>query len=117
MAVLTSSNVTNNSGAIISAVAWIDYTGTASTIRKSYNVSSYTRTSTGLYTFGFTTALPSNYTISGWSRFNGNSTGNSSAITGQSNLTKTTTSLQVSTTNTSGNSRQDCAEGCVVLFS
>jgi hypothetical protein len=37
--------------------AWANYSGTAQTIRASYNVSSITRVSTGIYTVNFTNAF------------------------------------------------------------
>ena len=41
------------------AKAWVNFNGvTTATIRSSFNVSSITRTSTGIYTVNFTTALP-----------------------------------------------------------
>jgi hypothetical protein len=38
--------------------AWVNYNGVAQTISGSYNVSSVTRTSTGVYVVNFTTAMP-----------------------------------------------------------
>jgi hypothetical protein len=48
------------------AKAWVkgSVSGTTPTINSSFNVSSVTRNSTGVYTFAFTTAMPSaNYSI------------------------------------------------------
>ena len=38
--------------------AWVNMNGTDATIRSSFNVSSVTRTATGLYTITFTNAMP-----------------------------------------------------------
>jgi hypothetical protein len=49
-----------------SAKAWIkgSVSGTTPTINTSFNISSVTRNSTGVYTFAFTTAMPNaNYSI------------------------------------------------------
>ena len=44
--------------------AWVSFTGSTAAIRGSFNVSSVTRTSTGIYTNNFTTALPdANYSM------------------------------------------------------
>lgn len=46
--------------------AWVNFNGTTSTIRASFNVSSITRVGTGDYTVNFTTAMPdANYNITG----------------------------------------------------
>jgi hypothetical protein len=46
--------------------AWGSFAGATGTISTSFNVSSVTRTGTGLYTINLTTALPSaNYTVLG----------------------------------------------------
>ena len=53
-----------SNGVTTNALAWVNFDGTTSpgTIRSSYNVSSVTRTSTGLYTINFTNILAdSNY--------------------------------------------------------
>jgi len=44
--------------------AWVNFNGTAATIRASFNVSSITRNGTGDYTVAFTTAMPNtNYAV------------------------------------------------------
>jgi hypothetical protein len=49
-----------------SAKAWVNFNGTTSAIRASYNVSSITKSATGNYFINFTTALPSaNYAVTG----------------------------------------------------
>lgn len=54
-----------------SAKAWANFDGTNGTIRASYNISSVTRTSTGLFTVSFTNAMIDNkYAIAGMGRLN-----------------------------------------------
>ena len=54
----------SGSAPIYAARAWINFNGTASTIRNSGNVSSLTKNSTGNYTINFSTAMPhANYTV------------------------------------------------------
>jgi hypothetical protein len=49
--------------------AWVNYNGTAQTVRGSFNVSSVTRNGTGDYTITFTTNMPNtNYAMVGSSR-------------------------------------------------
>ena len=38
--------------------AWVNFVGSSGSINKSFNISSVTRTSTGVYTVNFTTAMP-----------------------------------------------------------
>jgi hypothetical protein len=46
------------------ARAWVNFTGSTAVIRASGNVTSITRTSTGVYTVNFTTAMPdTNYSV------------------------------------------------------
>ncbi len=48
-----------------SAKAWVNFAGASGTINGSFNVSSVTRVSTGIYTVTFTTSMPNaNYAIS-----------------------------------------------------
>jgi len=59
----------NSSGATIPtaivAKAWVNFAGASGTINGSFNVSSVTRVSTGIYTVTFTTSMPNaNYAIS-----------------------------------------------------
>lgn len=53
-----------------SAKAWVNFNGvTTASIRASYNVSSVTRTATGIYTVAFTSALAdTNYAVIGSAR-------------------------------------------------
>ncbi len=58
-----------------SAKAWVNFNGvTTASIRASYNVSSVTRTATGIYTVSFTSALAdTNYAVIGSARIIGSS--------------------------------------------
>lgn len=48
--------------------AWVNYNGSTQTIRASYNISSITYSSAGIYVLNFTTAMPSvNYVVTGTS--------------------------------------------------
>jgi hypothetical protein len=54
-----------SNGVTTNALAWVNFAGTTGTVRASYNVSSVTRASTGLYTVNFATALAdANYAVS-----------------------------------------------------
>ena len=54
------------------AKAWVNYNATTQTITNSFNVSSVTYVSSGLYTINYTTAMPNaNYCISGTSTYGG----------------------------------------------
>jgi len=54
-----------------SAKAWVNYNASTSTIRGSYNVSSVTKSSTGLFILNFTNALPdTNYAVIGMQNYN-----------------------------------------------
>jgi hypothetical protein len=49
-----------------SAKAWVQFNGSSGAIRASYNMSSVTRSATGLYTLNFTNALADgNYAVAG----------------------------------------------------
>jgi len=56
---------TNNAYSGI-AKAWVNFVGSTGVINASFNVSSVTRASTGIYTINYTTAMPSaNYVVCG----------------------------------------------------
>ena len=83
-----------------SAKAWVNYNGSSTTIRASYNVSSITRNAAGNYTINFTNAFSdANYCAVGM-------TGNTSSY-GQvldiygAQAAPTTTTLSICTNNTS----------------
>jgi hypothetical protein len=103
------------------AKAWVNFNGSGgASIRGSYNISSVTRSGTGIYTINFTTAMPNAdyaWTIGGWNNGTGNGdwiaagTGAGSYPTGVS-----TTSLgMVSYTSAGSNQDQDVI--CVSIFS
>ena len=48
----------NNNAYLGMAKAWVQFVGSSATINGSFNVSSITRSGTGLYTVNFTTAMP-----------------------------------------------------------
>ena len=115
MADLTATNVTV-SGTPIAALSWVDFTGTTGAVRRSYNISSVTRVSTGLYTLAFPALPTSTYKITVWARTTETAVSNARGMSANAGLTKSTTSLQVASHGLSGGDRADCAEGCVVLF-
>jgi len=55
---LTFPNSTTQTSGGVPARAWLNYNSSATTITGSYNVSSVTYNSTGLWTINFTTAMP-----------------------------------------------------------
>jgi len=79
------------------AKAWANWDGSTGTIRSSYNVSSVTRASTGVYTVNITSALANaNYAvICGTSAADGNNDGGYMGI--KNGTTPTTTSFQLVT--------------------
>ena len=53
-----------SNGVATNALAWVNYNGSAATIRSAYNVSSVTKNGGGDYTLNFTTALSdANYVV------------------------------------------------------
>ena len=67
---------TTQSTAAIGVRAWVSYKGVTQTIKGSYNVSSVTYNSTGIYTINFSSAMPhANYAVI---------TGNTGASTSES---------------------------------
>ena len=104
-----------------SAKAWVNFNGSGgASIRGSYNVSSVTRSSTGVYTINFTNALPNtNYawTIGGWNNGVGNGDWICAGIgTGAYPSGISTTSLGI-VSFTSGGSYSDQDAICVSIFS
>lgn len=55
---LTFADATTQSSGKGVAKAWVNFAGSSGSINKSFNVSSVTRVSTGIYTITFTTAMP-----------------------------------------------------------
>jgi len=88
---LQSNSVTTN------ALAWVNWNGSTAVIRASYNVSSITRSSAGVYTVNFSTAATdTNYAVCG-SAGNGNATTYLFVASQQS--APTTSSFSIVTTN------------------
>jgi hypothetical protein len=77
-------------------LAWVNFTGAAggATINASYNVSSVTRTGTGLYTITFTNAMSSIYYCAAVAAGNG---GTNTGFNGGYNITPTTTTYGMQT--------------------
>jgi hypothetical protein len=87
-----------------SAKAWVNFNGTNGSIRASYNVSSVTKNSAGLYTVNFTNALSdTNYAVFATVGIENNGTGTTAgfACNGSANgnhyLNNTTTSTRIVT--------------------
>lgn len=128
MSTLVTQNISNgtvstSSANVIqgSAKAWINFNGSGgASIRGSYNVSSVTRSATGVYTINFTNAFSStNYAwaVGGWNNGSGNGdwicagTGGGSYPSGIS-----TTSLGI-VSYSSGGTNLDQDAICVSIFS
>jgi hypothetical protein len=81
------------------AKAWVNFNGSGGVASvTSFNVSSVTRASTGLYTVNFTTAMPdANYVITGYS-----TSGSNTFISASSAQTKTTSAFAFYSLNSSG---------------
>jgi hypothetical protein len=100
-----------------SAKAWVNFNGvTTATIRASYNVSSVTRTGTGLYTVAFTNALTdaSYATVTGVNKYDATRNADTAITTGTSTLLQTSTNayIAVGWTGTS----QDVTQVSVACF-
>ena len=82
-----------------SAKAWVNFNGTAGTIRSSYNVTSLTKNTTGDYTINFTNAMPNaNYAwSSGCNNSDDLSTGGNSGTVNTTVALQTASSLRVQT--------------------
>jgi hypothetical protein len=102
-----------------SAKAWVNYNGTSATVRRSYNVSSVTRTATGQYAVNFTNAMAdANYaTVTSSSAVNNGVYGKFSNIVGVTGttVTPTTSSVTVFSSYTSGTFNEDYIS--VAIFS
>ena len=95
-----------------SAKAWLNYNGSTTTIRASYNVSSVTRNSAGNYTVNMTTALSdTNYVVN----VTADSASSGYIGTFNGNVTKTTSVFGVTSYNVSG-SGSDTATINVSVF-
>jgi fructose-specific component phosphotransferase system IIB-like protein len=102
-----------------SAKAWVNYNGTSATVRRSYNVSSVTRTASGQYAVNFTNAMAdANYaTVTTSSAVNNAVYGKFSNIVGVTGttVTPTTTSVTVFSSYTTGAFNEDYIS--VAIFS
>ena len=93
-AVTTAKLGTNEASGL--AKAWVNFNGTAATIRASFNVSSLTKSSAGIYYVNFTTALADvNYSVAA-SALNA---GSYPATLGAYQAARTTSQVPISTTN------------------
>ena len=103
-----------------SAKAWVKFDGTTTppTIRGSYNFSSVTRSSTGIFTLNFTNAMvDTNYAVViGVAKDNTTNDGNFFATVGCSTVTPTTTTVPLTTTQGYGGSLSNSATNCVTIF-
>ena len=89
-----------SSGVTTNALAWVNFAGTTGAIRASYNVSSVTRASAGLYTVNFTTALTdANYAVAGTCGSGGSVGG---IVFGNYQLAPTTTACTILTLSFAG---------------
>ena len=98
------------------AKAWANWAGSTGTIASSFNVSSVTRNSTGLYTVNFTTAMPNaNYAT------NVSANRSSASQDGYGSLmgagTYTTSAVQVYSAFASSAALQDAPIICISVFS
>jgi N-methylhydantoinase B/oxoprolinase/acetone carboxylase alpha subunit len=85
-----------------SAKAWVNFNGTSSTIRASYNVSSVSLDGTGLYTINFTNPLAdANYAVSGSATFDTGGTAAARILAPRGNV-YTTTALSLRSSNDAG---------------
>jgi hypothetical protein len=89
-----------------SAKAWVRYNGTTQAINASYNVSSVTYNSTGVYVVNFTNAFAdANWSATGGCSYNGTGAGSWVGVNG---ATTTSCSIQTASTGASGNSAIVC---------
>lgn len=100
------------------AKAWVNFVGSTGTINASFNVSSLTRTSVGLYTLAFTTAMPdANYCIYGSGKFDATGGGGVPSVGFQRITTAaTTTTLYFQVCNPSNAAGFDAAIADLVVI-
>lgn len=97
--------------------AWVNFVGTNGSINASFNVSSVTRTGTGLYTLNFTTAMPdSNYAVVSSGTWDSTSPNNIPLVGTYQGATRNTTTCQVSCNNSSSQARFDNAFNFISIF-
>jgi len=125
---LTISTINDSSGVLATqngmtgiAKAWVNFTGSSAVINGSFNVSSVTRSATGIYSISFTTAMPNtNYSLVATNASNSASpTPTGSTFIGTQFQTSSVTTGSVTVVNIYGasNVAYDCNGQCVVFFS
>ena len=99
-----------------SARAWVNFNGTSAAIRSSFNVSSVTRASAGVYTVNFTTAMANaNYSaVTGGTYLDDGLSRRNFLVTTQ---TFTTSSLAIYATDATNGSALDMVIISVAIFS
>lgn len=112
---------TTNNAVTGIAKAWVNFTGSTAVINGSFNVSSVTRSSTGVYSISFTTAMPNtNYALVATNASNSTTpTPTGSVFIGTQFQTSSVTTGSVTVVNIYGSSASafDCNGQCVVFFS
>lgn len=105
-----------SNGVTVTALAWCNFNGTSAspiTPRSNFNVSSVTKSASGTYAINFTNALAdTNYAFLG----TGSGETSNVFIEGNSDATKTTTSLTVLAYKPSTGTFVDCTQVNVVVF-
>lgn len=100
-----------------SAKAWVQFAGASGTVAASYNVSSVTRTGTGLYTVNFTNAFSdANYAWTGAVQQVAAGPGDGAVVCGQYPTVKTTSALYLATEDSSNNTRIDLPQISISAF-
>ena len=113
----TSTGIQSTNNALLGcAKAWVNFNGVSgAAIRSSYNVSSVTRTATGVYTITLTTAMSSStYSVVVTSTYDGTNQGYL-VYQNQNTFTKTASAFGLSTFNVSA-SNADSIEVDAVVF-
>jgi hypothetical protein len=97
--------------------AWVNFNGTNGTIRASFNMSSITRASAGVYTLNFTTAMSNaDYAIAGFANFD-ESASPAGIFTAGNNYAPTTSSTSIRTANCTNGAASNSIYVCAVIFS
>ena len=100
------------------ARAWVNFNGSAATIRSSFNTSSVTRNNTGDYTVNFTSAFAdTNFnTCLGAGRQNGSNSSHLYILCSGGSAIKTTTSVRLYNSRAGSDAVEDTFEANVVCF-
>jgi hypothetical protein len=97
--------------------AWVNFVGSSGAVNASFNVSSVTRTGTGLYTLNFTSAISNTlYTVQGSGTWDSSAPNNIPLFGTYQGASRTTTTCQVSCNNSSSQARFDGAFLFVAIF-